>query len=145
MKTTKKINVLFNASVIIASALSKSGGSGLLISFVKQKKIIGLISEIILDEVIRNLQKLYFSNLQIKKTVSHFIVLPAPHEQLITKYLLQTIDDGDAHVLASAKEGKVDYLVSLDKKHILILKSKIKEFSILNPKELIQEIENRRL
>jgi len=83
--------------------------------------------------------------LQIKKTVSHFIVLPAPHEQLITKYLLQTIDDGDAHVLASAKEGKVDYLVSLDKKHILILKSKIKEFSILNPKELIQEIENRRL
>ena len=33
------------------------------------------------------------------------------------------IDDGDAHVLASCEKEKVDFLVTLDKKHLLILKS----------------------
>lgn len=51
------------------------------------------------------------------------------------------IDQGDSHVLASALELDVDYLVSLDKKHILALKNKIKKFAIASPKELIEKLQ----
>lgn len=48
------------------------------------------------------------------------------------------IDSSDAHVLASAKENKVEFLVTLDKKHLLILKDKIKQFRIVSPGQLIE-------
>lgn len=51
------------------------------------------------------------------------------------------INQGDSHVLASALELDVDYLVSLDKKHILALKGKIKKFAIVSPKELIEKLQ----
>jgi len=43
--------VLFNASVVLAGLKSPQGGSGELLLWSKQKKIQGLISEAILDEV----------------------------------------------------------------------------------------------
>ena len=52
----KNINtptVFFNASVIIAGFISINGVSAKLLGHIKENKIKGIISEIILDEVLR--------------------------------------------------------------------------------------------
>ncbi|KKT64884.1 MAG: hypothetical protein UW60_C0050G0007 [Candidatus Woesebacteria bacterium GW2011_GWA2_44_33] len=70
----------------------------------KQGKITGVISEIILDEVLRHAAKF---NLTGK------------------------------HILASCEQEKTGYLVTLDKKHLLVLRGKTKGLKIVTPGELI--------
>lgn len=54
------------------------------------------------------------------------------------KFSKIVIDAGDAHVLASCRETKAQFLVTLDKKHLLILGKKIKWTKIVSPGELIE-------
>lgn len=49
------------------------------------------------------------------------------------------IDEGDAHVLATCFENGISCLVTLDKKHLLVLKGKVKGLTILTPGELIKK------
>ena len=62
---------------------------------------------------------------------------------MVKKYKSIVTDFDDAHLIASAQELKVDYLVSLDKKHILALKRKFKVAKIVNPGELIEILKKR--
>lgn len=129
-KSSRK-KVLFNASVIIAGHYSPNGGSGKLLGWVKSEKIEGIISETILDEVKRHIEKCP----DIFKTVS-----PAPNLISVKKYQKIVTDPGDAHLFTTAQETKADFLVSLDKKHVLILKDKIKKPKIVSPGELIESL-----
>ena len=61
-----------------------------------------------------------------------------PEEKIVNFYKKRVIDEGDAHVLATCDQEKIEYLVTLDKKHLLILKGKIKGLNILTPGELIE-------
>ena len=47
-------------------------------------------------------------------------------------------DFGDIHLFESAESLRVDYLVSLDKKHVLSLARKVKSFKIVSPGGLIE-------
>ncbi|EKE05041.1 MAG: hypothetical protein ACD_19C00426G0063 [uncultured bacterium] len=144
MKKVKnlKLKVLFNASVVLSGLRSPNGGSGKLLQFVKQGKINGKISEIIYDEILRHHKKLGISKNRIQTDVSKLFkdFLYAPTDKLVKKYKGVVIDEGDCHVLASCEEEKIRYLVTLDKKHLLILKGKIKGLSIFTPGELIQKL-----
>lgn len=131
MKHHKPV-VFFNASVIIAGLINPKGGSGKLLEWVRSRKIIGLVSEIILEEVDRHIRESNINDI--------FLVTSPPVEKIVNKYNSIVIDPGDSHVLASAWELNVDYLVSHDKKHILTLKRKIKEFKIVSTKELIKRL-----
>lgn len=126
--------ILFNASVIIAGHHSLGGGSAKLLSWAKSKKIDGIISETIQDEVKRHIEKCP----DIFKTVA-----PAPNLALVKKYQKIVTDPGDAHLFATASETKADFLVSLDKKHVLALQGKIKKPKIVSPGELIEIFSNR--
>lgn len=139
-KKGKNLIVFFNASVILAGLKSAKGDSAKLISWTKQNKIRGIISEIILDEAERNLEKLSLSKRSLEKKISAFKIKLAPKASLVKKYRRVVIDYGDAHVLASAEEAKADYLVSLDKKHILILKPKVGKIKIVSPKQFIEDL-----
>lgn len=121
--------VLFNASVVIAGHYSLNGGSAKLLSWVASKKIVGVISETILDEVNRHVPG---------HTNIFEIIAPAPNANIVRKRQQIVVDPGDAHLLATADETAPDFLVSLDKKHILLLRSKIKKPKIVSPKELIE-------
>lgn len=139
----KPVEVFFNASVVLAALNSSRGGSAKLIKLCRQNKISGVVSEVVLDEVRRNLYKIKVSPVEVKRTILSFQkILPAPAGKLVKKYRRLVIDPGDGHILASADEAKVKYLVSLDKHHILVLAKKITKFKIVNPKELIQKIES---
>lgn len=142
MNTQTVPKVFFNASVILAGFASSNGGSALLLKWIKQKKIKGVISEVILEEVKRRAYKVNLTSEEAgTKTKSYFFqIIAAPPEKLIEKYSTKVIDAGDAHVLASSEEAKVNYLVSLDKKHILAIQKKINICKIVSPKQLLEKL-----
>ncbi len=138
----KPVVVFFNASVVLAALQSPKGGSAKLIRYCQHQKISGILSEVVLDEIRRNLIKINTTTVKAKQMILSFKqVKPAPANSLVKKYQRLVIDQGDGHVLASAEESGAKYLVSLDKHHILALAKKITKFRIVNPKQLIEKIE----
>jgi len=135
-----KLKVLFNASVVLAGLKSPKGGSGRLLELVKEGIVEGKISEIIFDEILKHSQKLTLPISNTPKEILNIFkeILPAPNENVVNRYKKIVIDEGDAHVLASCEDKKIKILVTLDKKHLLILKGKIKGLKIMTPGELIE-------
>ena len=135
-----KPKVFFNASVILAGLNSPTGGSGKLLSWCRSRKINGVISEIIVNEAIRHSAKIDVkpTHLQLILKTIFSQIQTAPAEKNVAKFGKIVIDPGDAHILASCYEIKPDFLVTLDKKHLLILTKKIKWVKIVSPGELIE-------
>lgn len=132
--------VFFNASVILAGLASPKGGSAKLLRLVREQKIRGVISEIILDEVVCRSERVGIEKtVAAKKTATIFRqVLPAPDAQLVNRFHRIVLDPGDAHVLASTFQAKATVLVTLDRKHLLSLAKSVRTFRILSPKQLIE-------
>jgi putative PIN family toxin of toxin-antitoxin system len=135
--------VLFNASVILAGLKSPTGGSAKLLRWSNQKRIIGITSEIILNEVTHHARKIGFEEKQIiKSMLSAFAkISPAPKSSTVKVYDQIVLDHGDAHVLASGQEAKAEFLVTLDKKHLLALRKKIHQIKVVSPGQLIEKLE----
>jgi len=140
MKNLKrKPIVFFNASVILAGLKSPNGGSAKLLNWVKENKIIGIISETVIEEVLKNTNKISLTKEKALKLISQiFLIVKSPNKKYFSVFKDIVLDEGDIHLLVSAKNVKANFLVSLDKKHILSLKNKIKDFKIVSPKELIE-------
>lgn len=141
-KGKKTPTVFFNASVIIAGFISPDGGSAKLLKYVKENKIKGIISEIIYDEVMSKTAKIGLFTDEVKRKLYLIFggIIKAPDEKLVKKFNRIVIDLGDSHVLASSIEAKANFLVTLDKKHLLILAEKIKGLKIVSPKQLIEKL-----
>ncbi|KKS47175.1 putative toxin-antitoxin system toxin component, PIN family [Candidatus Gottesmanbacteria bacterium RIFCSPLOWO2_02_FULL_42_29] len=139
------MKVYFDASVIVASLLSASGGSSLLFKFIKKGMISGFTSQTVLQEILE--EKKYFKFRKSKKEIEDFIaqsglvVREKISEDEIRQYEGK-IDKEDAHLIAGAVQTKCQYLVSLDKKHVLKeeVRKKFPHLKILSPKELLQAI-----
>lgn len=86
---------------------------------------------------------LFNASVIIAGIYSSLFITAAPSEKYVKKYDSIVADQGDSHVLASAAELEADFLISLDKKHILVLKNKIKEFIIVSPKELTEKLRRK--
>ena len=134
--------VFFNASVILAGLKSPKGGSGLLLKWCQQNKVKGVVSEIVIDEVKRHLSKISLASTDLAYIVRKysFKVTPAPEKSPLKKYLPVVVDPGDAHVLAACNQAKTKFLVTLDKRHLLVLRDEINEFKILSPGQFIAKI-----
>lgn len=139
------MRVFFDASVLIAALLSPTGGSSLLLAYVKAGKMIGISSQTVIEEIVEEekfakLKKskdevesfIAQSGLVIRKRVTSEDI--APYEDLI--------ELEDAHLIAGATLTKCAYLVTLDKKHLLRkdIQEKFLPLRILSPKELLEEI-----
>lgn len=137
-----KPKVFFNASVILAGLKSPTGGSGRLLNWSRNQRINGVISEIVADEAVRHANKIGFKPTHIRLAIKTIFrqILEAPAERNVAKFNKIVIDLGDAHILASCYEIKPDFLVTLDKKHLLILQGKIKWMKIVSPGELIARL-----
>lgn len=138
--------VLFNASVIFSAFCSDTGASRKLITFIKGKRINGLISETILDELLKHADKIPIDRDQLRREVNQYFgnILPAPKEINVSRYKQSMIDPGDAHLFATYKEARCDYLVSLDKHHVLSLKGKLQGVMVLAPVELLKALQKHR-
>lgn len=135
--------VFFNASVILAGFKSKKGASASLVSQAEKGKIRGIISEIVVDEVSRHLKKMELDEILVDKKIHKiFKIVKAPDVTLVDRFKKIVIDLGDAHILASASESKSKFLVTLDRKHLLILKNKMKQYQIISPGDLVNRVRN---
>ncbi len=134
------MNVLFNASVVLAGLRSETGASGVLLKLVREGKIRGIISELIFDEVLRHSLKISIAEKKVESKVLKIFtnnVSRSPQEGVVEKYYPFVSDHGDAHVLASYEQEDCDVLVTLDKKHLLVLQGKIKGVKIVSPGEFL--------
>lgn len=137
------MRVYFDASVIIAALLSKTGGSLLLFNYIRIGKIKGITSQTVIEEIIDKTGKLKKS----KKEMEQFIAESGlvVRKNITTEEILpyqNLIDIEDAHLITGAKLTKCKYLVSLDKKHLLRsdIKKKFLPLIILSPKELLEKL-----
>lgn len=132
--------VFFNASVILAGLKSPTGASAKLLELARQDKIRAAISEVVLDEAGRNLEKIDASSVSLEKTIAFFRIEKPPAAERLKALERLVIDPGDAHLLASAKAIHADFLVTLDKKHLLVLAERIKWTKIVSPGGLLKAL-----
>lgn len=125
----RKTRVFFDSSVLISASISATGKSRYLLNLSDKNKIKGISSRYAVLESERALiKKLPEALLMFQKVIQ---------EANIVKYEKMIKDKADAPILASAIEAKVDYLVTLNRKHFLSdkeLQSKV-DFKIIKPEE----------
>jgi putative PIN family toxin of toxin-antitoxin system len=131
--------VIFNASVIFSAYYSLTGASHALFDLLQQKRIIGIVSETILDELLRHAHKIPMDTELLRRSIdkNFTTIVSAPSEKNVAFYKKFVQDEGDAHLFATYIETHADYLVSLDKHHVLALKGKLKGIAILSPAALL--------
>lgn len=136
--STKPSKVFLDSSVIIAGLASVTGGSHEILALAELKLIIPFISEDVVSEVLRNVQKKLPNSLPhfytLFKTLP-FKIIDATEKDL--EYAKTLINEKDAPILAAAIAGQVDWLLSLDK-HFLTadLQGKV-SFTVGSPKDLL--------
>ncbi|MCH7640844.1 putative toxin-antitoxin system toxin component, PIN family [Patescibacteria group bacterium] len=135
------MKVFFDASVILAGLMSKTGGSAVLLRLSEKGKLKTATSRLVLEEVKRNIKKklskrqlIVFAE-WLKKAKPQVV---AVSQNEIKKYK-EIVASKDAHVIAGAVKTKVKYLVTLDKKHLLKINQEKTSlsFKILTPGDLI--------
>lgn len=137
------MRVYFDASVIIAAMLSSTGGSSLLLQYLKIGKIDGITSQTVIEEILEKTAKLQKTKEEIGQFIagSGLVVRKNVTVKEIAPYI-NLIDAEDAHLIAGAQLTKSAYLVTLDKKHLLRpdIQEKFLPLRMLSPKELLEEI-----
>ncbi len=137
--------VFFDASIIIAALLSKTGGSSLLFQYIKRGKIIGITSQTAIGETLEEdkPKRIKRSKEEIEQFIAHsgLVVRESITLEEIAPYK-DLVDVEDAHLIAGAKLTKCTHLVTLDKKHLLRedIQKRFLPLRIVSPKELLEEI-----
>lgn len=112
----KPIRLFLDSSVVIAGLASPGGGSNRILLLCELGLVKPYISEQILSEVLRNVEKklpgLYGKTYFLFRKLPFQLVEPTDKSLSATTKL---INEKDAPVLAAAMCGKVDWLVTLDK------------------------------
>ena len=137
------IRAFLDASVLFAAAYSETGASREIIRQAIRGGVSLVISPLALEEVSRNLQAKapeVVSDLdRLCEVVGFEIVRPTTRDiEAAMKYTVPK----DAPIIAAAKRAQVDFLVSLDRRH-LVGQPDIAQHSglrIVLPEELLEEI-----
>ncbi len=137
--------VFFDASIIIAALLSKTGGSSLLFQYIKIGRINGITSQTAIDETLEEEkpERIKRSKEEIEQFIAHsgLVVRESITLEEIAPYK-DLVAVEDAHLIAGAKLTKCTHLVTLDKKHLLRedIQKRFLPLRIVSPKELLEEI-----
>ncbi len=135
------MRVVLDANIFVSFFLTKSPTTSKIFNFWEKKKIIVLISIEIKAEVFK-----VFQYPKIKKFLKpqNFQALKYLfNEEVLLIYPQKRIslckDPKDNIYLECCLEGKANYLITGDKKHLLSLK-KFKQTKIVSPKEFIHQV-----
>lgn len=140
------MKVLLDASVIITGIHSKLSASHVILELSQKRKIRVFVSSIILNEVVRNLNKKFpekiLQDFLQYLPQSNFKKIEFKDELEVLKFQGITAQK-DTHIIAAASKAKVDYLITLDQKHLLSLKEHAFPFTILSPGDFIGILANK--
>jgi len=135
--------ILLDANVYYAAAKSSTGGSVLILEFARKKNFTIVTTKHILKEAERNLRNKeslqvllqHYENLKSIKLKKIEI-----DTQKAVIALKNIINPKDALVLYAAQKARVNFLLTLDKKHFFNPKIKSQKipFKILTPGDFIQ-------
>lgn len=142
------IRVFLDANVYFSAARSKSGGSAAVLEFAKLKQISVSATSMVLREAERNIRlkespstllRFYEIVTQVKPK------LIAIDKKKAERRFLRFINRKDSYVLEGARKAKVDFLVTLDRKHFMNKKMKRAHFPfpIVTPGPLIRTLASR--
>jgi putative PIN family toxin of toxin-antitoxin system len=133
--------VFFDASVIFSAINSNTGGSYKLTGLSKDKKIVAITTESVVEEVEENNKKFRTGPQNIGSFIKEhsFLVREVVTESEIQAFI-GIVHEKDAHVLAGAILTESDYLVTLDKKHLdnKLVRNKVPQTKILSPKSILK-------
>jgi predicted nucleic acid-binding protein len=145
MRITCHTSLFFDASVLVAGTHSPEGGSALLLEACKASGFRAQTTFLILLEALhalRGFPQESFSRFYHLLMEINWELLPVPSEEKLRKYC-QYINPKDVHVLAAAVEGKAEFLITLDRRHILAASEAVKEAGlpiiILRPGDFIRQ------
>lgn len=123
--------------------LSKTGGSAKLIQFVRLGEIAGITSQTAIEEIEEHA-------LKIDKTLTAIRQFIKDNKIIVRKKISKAeeepyqglVEEEDMHIVAGAKLTKCDYLITLDKKHLLKdeVKKLVKPLIIVSPKEYLEKL-----
>lgn len=134
MKINRHTTLFFDASVLVAGAHSNEGGSALLLEACKLGGFTAQSTFLVILEALHTLESDFPQRSQNRFTEYlaeiNWELLPVPQEEDLQKYA-PLIDSKDLHVLAAAVEGGSEFLLTLDRKHILAAAEAVKEANIL--------------
>ena len=137
------IRAFVDASVLMAACLSSTGASREIILHAIRGNASLVISELVIKETERNLTTKAPEALpayhQFLNAVSFEFVRPTKHHVLEAAAYIAL---KDAPIVAAARQARVDYLVSLDRRHLVGLPDIAKKsgLNIVLPGELLEEI-----
>ena len=116
------MRIFLDASCWVAAAGSTTGGSALILKMASAGIIHLVVTQTILQEAERNIQK----NFPEPAIIQYYQSLGELPLEILERSTFEEearwehiIVEKDRHVLAAAYKGQVDFLVSLDRKHIL--------------------------
>ena len=140
-------SILVDSSVVLSACKSTSGASYFLHYLGHNNQLKIFVNRTILKETTRRIDKIGKSNEYLKQFLSwsNIASLPNPSSQSMEEYKQTSPDPDDVHLFASAKKLPGHTLVSLDKKHVLSVREKIPDLTILSPGELLQELRSTNL
>lgn len=124
---------------IYISAAEFGGAAQQLLEELLEKEIILITSPDIIKEVSRMLrEKFEWSDLEIEDTISSLLMVCILVRPQLTIQKIKK-DPPDNKILECAVEGKADYIITGDKKHLLPLK-KFQEIPIMSPQEFLKRV-----
>lgn len=126
----KKTKVFIDASVLIAAILKESGASRFILELGRQKLIKIVLTDKIVQEASFNLKKKYGEK-ELFELLKQLVLLKENilvFDDIVVSRESFVIEAKDRHVLAGALHSKVNFLVTLDKKHFF--GEKIKKASL---------------
>jgi predicted nucleic acid-binding protein len=121
MHIGRNTRLFFDASVLVAGAYSREGGSALLLEACRWGGFRPLITVAVLGETLHALRAFPVhasQRFQQLLTEVRWEVVPVPQKRTLEKYQ-QYVEAKDVHVLAAAVEGRAEFLLTLDRRHIL--------------------------
>jgi putative PIN family toxin of toxin-antitoxin system len=135
--------VFLDSSVIISGINSASGASWFILQLSKDKKIKAVVTDMVILEVVRNIKKKMpdarFLEFLKYLAISNFENINFTDESEVLKYS-QIIHEKDVHIIASAFKSNADYLITLDKKHLLSLSDEKLPFVIISPGDFLKRL-----
>ena len=141
MGSEGRLDAFLDTNVLIAGMLSASGASAAVLDLAEAGVIVAVVSEQVLIEADRTIEvklpQLAHRYRQYIKALRPVLVEdPSPAD---VRKAAKVIDTGDAPILAAAMKHRVDYLVTLDRKHFhSAMARRYAPFPIVTPAQFLE-------
>ena len=143
-KLTQRIKVFIDTNVLIAGVHSVSGASATILDLCEAQVLQMVVSRQVLIEADRNFGAKFPQLVGRFRQFMHQLaplMVEDPTPESVEK-AASIVDRKDAPILAAAQNAKVDFLITLDKKHFLNPKTRQKVMlKVVSPIEFLQSFE----